>query len=740
MVGAVHGFPVLLGGVMGAVVCASLAAAADPPQTLIDPQWQQQRDSQGAFWMFDPQSSVRINGGMSMLMNINPAMVNNMQFMPSRVQMRPDGTEYVFEANNANNNPFGGMAPTLLTLRRIKLDLQSSTVRFVDSFQNPGPTPIQVNVATGSSMRVPIQSVMSGPSGTTLNAANGQPMLNPATGAVPYSVPGGAMVHLSMPEHDCGIVLQSPVGGFPGLMFYVPESANVKPSIDIQSMRRLQVSYTLTVPAQATASVVWGLVQRPQQAKLDAAEIKNQLKVFQSREWLADLPESVAKSIVNYRRFSSSPNSSAGSLLQPVLDIAAQYGIERGKVDVLVQDEQTQLSGLMTGSNFFVGTPLGKTSVPLSEVALFCGGAGADRPMRLYLRNGEILTGQVNADSLVLKAQTGVEAKLLPKDVHMLFLHAGRDDGKTVAAAHSVLETNDGLRLLLSGSDAPLHAVTPWGALDVGLSEIESLVARRDPQPVYRLTLKDGSSLSVLFQGEFPLVQSLRFGPVNLSSAGVRQLSSLKALVLAKESDREERVGLAGPHCRLIDDTVLSGTIDLPNMTVTTAGGVLSIAMSQIREAQHSSDPQADGPFDIQLDDGRRINGRLTNRTLTIRFHGKVWTVPAQHLIGIHSGKKAVDTGSSTEADSAKSTTASLTEEAKPKSALPPVTPAPDLPTQPSPRVPSRNLSRQRLPRAYSNGMPRAAPMAPMNQPTAPANVPTAPVVPLLDDPEVPIP
>ncbi len=267
--------------------------------------------------------------------------------------------------------------------------------------------------------------------------------------------------------------------------------------------------------------------------------------------------------------------------------------------------------------------------------------------MRVYLRNGEILVGRVEAKDLVLKVQAGIDARLLPDKINLLFLHAAAGDGQTAAEAQAMAETRDGQRLLLSAADAQFHAATPWGGLDVGLGEIQRLSARREPQPVYRLTLKDGSDLSVLPQGEPPPLKSLRFGLVK-PSAGVAQLWSLQTPVAAKEADQEQPAGPAGPHCRLIGDNVLAGTIESPKVNLATAGGVLGIPVSQIQTAQRNGDPQADGPIDVQLTDGRHLTGLLTNRTLAIRFHGKLWELPAQHLVGIGSGKKAVAAASAT--------------------------------------------------------------------------------------------
>ncbi len=822
---AVLSFPVLSGGVVAALFFTTLAGAAGPPVTMVDPQWQPVTDAQGVSWMIDQQSNLRVNSGRSMLMAVGTLTNNGGQFSPNRVLMTPDGTEYVFEGSLNNvNGPNGDDGPMVQIVRRIKINRQSSTLRFVESVQNTGATPVQVTMTTGSAtVRSQIQSVVCGPSGTALQAATGQAVTGPPGGGIvpayrpgapsPYGVPNNGMVRLALPAHDCGVVVRSHGNRLPGVWLYAPQSKHVKPAIDIQNYRTLQVSFTLAVPAQSTVSVVWGLADRTLPAALDAQAIKKQFKVFQDREWLADLPDNVIKSIVNYRRFNSGESALLGPLLQPVLDLAAQYDVERGKADVLVQDEQSRMLGAVAGSDLSIATSLGKAVVPLEEVALLSGGAGVERPMRVYLRNGEILVGRVEAKDLVLKAPAGVDAKLSPEEINLLFLHAAGNDGKTAAEAQAMVETHDGQRLLLSGApgtpgapggapstlgrgrDAQFHAVTPWGGLDFGLGEIDRLSVRREPQPVYRLTFKDGSDLSVLLQGELPPLKSLRFGPVK-PSAGVWQLWSLQtpgtmsgtmyswswsATQQSQQDqagDQEQPAGPAGPHCRLIGENVLAGTIETPKVNLATAGSVLAIPLSQIRTAQRSGDPQAGGPINVELTDGRHLSGLLTNRTVAIRFHGKVWEVSAQHLIAIDSGKRAVAAPSPgpAAANPGKAATTkdggilpAVETPARPANpgpgpvpTPPPLQPVPTAPLQPVPTAPLQPVPTaplqpaptaplQPAPTAPVQAAPAAPPQAvpvlqpvPSLQPIPPlplqpaATAPVQPIPPLLPDPNPP--
>jgi hypothetical protein len=657
--------------VLAALLSCGIAVGQSMLPIVVEPQWQPQTDAQGTQWTVDQQADVQINNGPTMLTQAGVMTINGQQFAPQRVQMSPDGREYVFEGVTGNGNmaanpysPYAAPMPSygyaiavpngggtvVQATRRVKVDVATSTVRFVESFQNPSAAAIQLNVSVTSGMRTQLRTAIGGPSGKSFDAATGQPLASggaaasaPAAVTMPFRRSSrGAGVRLELPKHDCGVAVSAGAGNLPGTFFYLPGSRALKPAIDIQGQRVVRASFNLNLPAQSTVSIVWGLAQMKTAKQPDERQLKEQLKLFQDGRWLAGLPEGVIKSIINLRQ--ALADGSMGPLLQPVFDQAARFNVNRGKDDVVVQDEHLRLTGVVSGGGITVATAQGKVTLPLEDVALLSGGGGVDRPMRVYLRNGEILLGRIEAKDLELKTADGGDARLPPERINMLFLHAAANDGKPPAEAVAMLMTHDGQRWLVGG-DARLNAVSPWGALEVGLDEIASLASRSEPQPLYQMGLRDGSKLSVVLDGDAPAVKSLRFGPVQLASVGLRQLWSLKMPAPPKADDDDEPAMMAGPHCRLIGETVLVGTLDTPQLTVSTAGGVVSVPASGIQSAQRSSEAALGEPLQIELIDGHRIAGTLTNHTVSIRFHGKAWEIPAQHVVGIAGHAKEITAG-----------------------------------------------------------------------------------------------
>jgi hypothetical protein len=155
--------------------------------------------------------------------------------------------------------------------------------------------------------------------------------------------------------------------------------------------------------------------------------------------------------------------------------------------------------------------------------------------------------------------------------------------------------------------------------------------------------------------------------------------------------------------------------------------------------------------MEIQLTDGRRLSGLLSNRTVSIRFHGKVWEVPAQHLIGISGGKKAAAAegsqskgASSANAENVvgRAKTDATEEDDAPDLAPPPAKPAPISPMQPAPAMPPGTYFGPTVMPAYAapayGAAPALAPAVSPDQPMFETRPPDSPIVPTADNDDDP--
>ena len=659
----------------------TVAQSVGLPANLVPAQFNVKQDSLGFSWQLDGQGMLSAVNNcpfqMGQLIQLNNNGIDFTSTTPA--MMTPDQSEFVF-VGNANGN--GNIRVT----RRAKLDLATGSVRFIDTFQNTGPAPQNVNINLVNNLGINISSVVLSPSGTVLgsNARFGR-----------------FRVQTTLGPKDCGLVVVPRSGGSsPAAIFYLGGlSSRVKPNIASNSGRDFIFSFVIpSLAPQKCFTIIHGVAQRNAPA-LDAKSLAKLYKIFQSRAWIADLPAELRKSIANLGKSYSSEEMPGGAILQPLLDAAAHWSVERGASDVYVQDEQSQLSGKLQGGEISVDSRFGKTTVPLADVALIVGGAGVEGQMRLYLRNGEILAGDLQSKEMEFKTANGLELKLLPAQIHCLFLHALRSDGTPPAGGAALIETHHGERLLVrEKTAAKLQAATPWGPIQFTLDEVQGLYLRRDPQPVYRLLLKDGSRLPAMLQGDEMGFDTLRFGAIKLPAVAVAQIRGL-AVLAAKPADDDDEHEASGepkvPYCTLLGENVLVGALVDPQLKLQTATGLLSVEAARIRLVERH---EGASPLVFAVDTGGKepVHGLLADAALSIRRGGQVWRLPAHHVLGyrVPKAERAEEAAAPSKTAKAPASPAAKERRTRPKatrSAQPgPAIPAPpQLETNPSGIVPA---------------------------------------------------
>lgn len=155
-----------------------------------------------------------------------------------------------------------------------------------------------------------------------------------------------------------------------------------------------------------------------------AAARSKLFRPFQAAQWGRDLPPDRRKRVPNAGAGAPADVPAAGPALEAVGALAEVYGVDRGQGDVLVADEDTQMTGAVSGGHVTVATRFGTVKAPLAEAALVAGGAGVDRAMAVHLRNGEVLAGPVEFHGAVLKVESLVLVRS-PQPIYRLALADG---------------------------------------------------------------------------------------------------------------------------------------------------------------------------------------------------------------------------------------------------------------------------------------------------------------------------
>ncbi len=474
----------LAGVVLGA------AGRAHAREKLVPANFQKHRDALGFEW--DVQQHGTIGDGSNDCFDGAVALsVNGTNFQPQTSQMTSSGIEYVLERKNLN-----GFDVT----RRILLDTKRSVVRYIESFHNPQSAPRQ------------LQAQLS----TTLGSSCAQTITT-----------SGQVFSGALGKKDVGLLTISNTQR-PCVLFLLGDHrSGHQPAVNIRSQRHYQFNYTINVKPGKTATLVHLMAQRRGVTPASVAQIVKPL--YRRRLIQPEIPRALRRTVVNFS-VGGWASLQPGAPLQPLLALLENLGVERGEQDVLVTGEETRLRGRLMSEPWTVKTRHGTVEVAPDAVGMLCGGAGEGRPMRTFLRNGEILLGPVESHGLRFSTSDGVMVRLEPASVHM-FVRAKQGDGKGVAPEHAVayLETHEGERLALAGQeDLRIPAALPWGTAEFPLQAIECLTYVRNGQPGYRVALTDGSRLRVLLRGEALTVRTLRFGPIQLYPQAIARVVCIK--------------------------------------------------------------------------------------------------------------------------------------------------------------------------------------------------------------------
>jgi hypothetical protein len=592
-------------GWLGLGLAVSQFAAAKP-EALVPARFQQSLDARGMRWDLTPDGTIN-DGSNDCFDTAEMLQLNRSRVGFSQPMMTADGAEFVFAGRNRE----------FVVSRRVRLDAALGVMRYLESVTNTGRSPATVQLTLISTLGGSAQQVVD-------------------ENQVPILTLG--------PKQGALAAMQN--GSRPGVVFLLTDGkAKVRPSVTIQDNRRFEVTYDLTIPAGATVSVVHYVAQRPGATKRDIVDLQNALT---KRGRLADstIDRKTLETLVNFPGGAAEPDAPA-SILAPLDELAVAAETERGASDTLCIDASTKLAGTVTGNSFDLDTSFGRTRIEFKELAGVAGGDGVQRMPRIFLRSGDILTGTVTGADYHMLARNGLKLPLDFAAIHLLILRKAAADATAGAKPLWLVGTYRGERLVIAADDAsPLEVATPWGAASVPFRDVAALTYLRDPFPAHRLVTADGSRLLVMPHGGELKIPGTRFGVVKLMPQMVRTIERVEpAGTVTKPDEEDDSDDVTTPQSDLTGDNRLVGALETRELHLASDAGLTPVATSAIirleapdpKDAKEGVEPQ----WTVRLADDQELHGRLVEKVLPIRSAGRIWNVPASHLITFRAPKPA---------------------------------------------------------------------------------------------------
>lgn len=578
------------------VIPSPTTAQPDPARSeqLVPANFNPTKDAKGFQWDFSPMGTIG-DGSDDCFDNAAVLDVAGSSFRPAMPKMTAKG-ELVLT----------GRSGSVEVTRRIKVDRQHCYARYVESFRNTGSSPQTLSVSLRTDLGGRAEMIATD-SGTLKPGALG--------------------------KKDGGLLALQQGSRSPSVLFFLSASrSRIKPALHISGNERLTFTYSLRLKPGETVSILHAVAQRRPGGIPDRKTRTALFKPFRDVAFVRDLPAALRKTIVNWT--GSEPD--AGQL--PTLAaLYEQLDIASPKTDLLLMDETARVAGTARCESIRIRTPHGRAGVTLDEVAAVLGGGGAGKTPRLYLRNGEILAGTIDAPGLALTNESDWSISLDPRSLHALVLRASPPPAAPAAAAF--IETHHGDRLAIAVDPPPAFDVaTPWGPLPVSLDRLDHLARIREPIPSHRLVLRDGTRLPVFLGGEPLAVRSHRFGPVSIPPQTLTRLLVIRPSGKPEPEEAGEEESLPIPHCRLRGGAILAGRIALPAVPVSTSTGTTRLETARIRGMRRDKG-QEQAVFTIALTDGGTLSGRLATSWLPVRSGDRTWRIPVEQFLSVHVPK-----------------------------------------------------------------------------------------------------
>lgn len=592
--------PAGLAGLLAALALfvpfSATVAAPDKKEVLVPANLNAQNDTKGFRWDLSRQGYI--NNGTNYCFNRAMVLsVNGSEFYPRGTPMMTKQGEFVFSSK------VGGIEIT----RRVKIDKKQGATRFVEVFKNTGRRKVTVTIRHYTRLSRTAQTVVSN------------------TGRAMFGAP------LDKKEYA---VLAFQRYRYPSVLFQLSSlHGRVKPSIQVQSNRTIHFDYVLEIGPNKSSGIAVTIMQRKFQTQPTPAQLANEFKPFLDTKWTSDLPGSIRRSLVNLLGGSAVAVDEPGALLGELNALVDSYAVEDlDKHATLFLAEDSKVTGQVKGAPVKVKTALGAVEIPFEDVALIRGGAGKGRPMRCYLRTGEVLCGQVTT-SLNVDTKVGLSMKVDPAGIEALFLPRNTErDGKPAEGSEALLQTHDGGRLAVRDRGATiLKATSPWGGVEVTLDQVRRLSYATEPYPGLWLTLVEGTRFPIAPHGTALAVASTRFGKVEVHMSDISGLITVKKLSATP-------FGGDGPttvsHCLLLGASRLVGDIAQDEIELVMRGGdATTIKVASIKQIEQQEGESGRTRFEVETFGGETFTGSFKARVLPIKTPRGVRRVPVGHVM-----------------------------------------------------------------------------------------------------------
>jgi hypothetical protein len=571
-------------------------------------------DGTGGSWSVEASGNISrigstmVNSGLALL-------VDEEKFAPQAPLMTPDGKELVI------NGAALPAHPGLRVQRRVRLLEEPGGLRYVELFHNDSGDPVRLSVGLTTSFSGNFKTFLS-------DRGRSEPLL-----LVPAETGVMVLPGASQSSRAFLFTLAGAAGG-------------EKPTISSQNRYGLTFRYPLALGPGESAAIVHHVAQIVVPQSFDRRTLLDLCRPYSLDRLRTGFDPAWAGVVANALEpvgFSARSVFASGGL--------RALGLVPGATDLLAAGEGTRLPGKAEGGPVKLISVCGLAEFPLDRIAGLAGPkvAGPGRG-RVYLRDGQVLSGAIEAPGLAFLPTGGSRVAIDPATLDRLVFAGTGKEADWPESFVAMIETRDGDRIGVPGVGAlpGLSLATAWGVMTIPIEELLWLAPAGDGLPGHRAELRNGTRLTGLLD-----VAELSLALPGGTSASIP--ASRVNSILTREGVGQapgERVAAAGTVLGLAGGETLVGSVSDTTLSIQVETGAIEAALGEVRRLTRIGTGNGalvgeaeDARFRLERWDGGTLVGSARVEALSVVVAGRTWQIPLREIESIDFASPALDAG-----------------------------------------------------------------------------------------------
>lgn len=253
--------------------------------------------------------------------------------------------------------------------------------------------------------------------------------------------------------------------------------SKVRPTVQANvNNNQIYYNYELNVPANGTVIIAYFESQGK-----TAAEVKDRMKAFRASAMFKDLSPEVRKLIVNWR----------------LDDDFGDIDLSRnGTYDTVLRKNGDAIYGTIANETFTIEAFYGTLPLPAKDVIGFVEVPGQDQQVRAVLSGGQVITGKLKDNNLVLKLPTGGDLKIGFDKITQCSYRISKEKPEEVVMKDPLIVLRTGDRLAFEMDKLSCTFQTRHGQINLSGKDLLEVKLFHEDHGVHRVTFLNESVLA----------------------------------------------------------------------------------------------------------------------------------------------------------------------------------------------------------------------------------------------------